>query len=1048
MHALTAWFIRNPVAANLIMALILLSGALALWGVRIEGFPRIPPNSLTVSVVYPGANAEQVADGITGRIEEAVTGTPGVRRITSFAGEDFGVVTIEARSGYSLQRLVDDTRIKVDAIETFPDGAERPQIQRDEFDFAAMIVQLHGDADQLTLQRLGDRLRQDLLAQPEISQLRSWGERRIDLIVTPDPDALQKYGLTLSELAALIRQESVLYRTGELRTLGGRIELRGDARLDAAGPLAEMIVVRNTSGGEVRLGDFAQIRRGFDDDQTDVKFQGQPTVGFEILIGQSDNIIDVRAAVDRVTEAYQRTLPDTVAVTVWADQSSYITQRLELLRNNAIQGLIIVTVLLSLFLNPKLALWVAVGIPVSVAGALFVMRWPIFDHSLNDVTTFGLIIALGILVDDAIVVGESVFEEREKGGGRRAATARGVERVATATIFGVLTTIVAFSPLLTLQDPLGKVLSGFAAVVIFALAFSLFESKFILPAHLASIRIHRERRGPAARVWGVAQDAVSSGLTWLRDHVYTPAIVWTLNYRYGALAGFTAICVAVFGLMSAGVIRTAFFPEIPGSYAIVEVELDRSASYAMAEQAADQLKTAYETVNARYEDAYGATQARKLLVAVLGPTEIQIYAELAPEAERSIDTLEFVDSWRTETGVIEGTEVVRFTASDDVGGGFAVEATSRDPQALAAAMGQLTQKLNALDGVANVRDDLAGSRPQIRLRINERGELLGLTTSDIAALIGDEFGGFEIERFLRDGKEVRMIARRGDDARASLSDLSDARIRLPGGGLVPLESVASFESHYVVDQIRRSDLRRSAAVFANLDKTQISAPDVFDALADEIAELERTRPDLTIKARGELEEEARMQRRLIIAFIATMVMIYVLLAIPLKSYWQPLVIMSVIPFGVAGAALGHWAMGLPMSILSFFGIIALSGIVVNDSLVLLTRYNDLRQEGLDVPDALREAGRSRLRAIILTTVTTVSGLMPLMLESSEQAQYLKPAAISLAFGEIFATLITLLIVPALCAVGVDVFGPGRTGPEVDQPDDAPVEEPTPKAQPA
>ncbi|MCG8442178.1 MAG: efflux RND transporter permease subunit, partial [Caulobacterales bacterium] len=825
------------------------------------------------------------------------------------------------------------------------------------------------------------------------------------------------------------------YRTGELRTPGGRIELRGDARLDATGPLSDMVVARSAAGGEVRLGDLADIRRGFDDDQIDVTFQGRPTLGFEILIGRSDNIIDVRAAAERVVAEHRRTLPDTVSVDVWADQSSYISQRLALLRNNAVQGLIIVTLLLSLFLNPKLALWVAVGIPVSVAGALFVMRWPIFDYSLNDVTTFGMIIALGILVDDAIVVGESVFEEREKGGGRREATARGVHRVATATIFGVLTTVVAFSPLLTLQDPLGKVLAGFAAVVIFALAFSLFESKFILPAHLAEIRIRKERRGAAARLWGVAQDGVGAGLTWLRDRLYTPAIAWTLTYRYGALAGFAAICFAVYGLMGAGVIRTAFFPEIPGSYAVVEVELDRSASYAMAQQAADRLAASYDAVNARYETAHGAPQGQKLLVAVLGPTAIQVYAELAPEAERDVDTLDFVDAWRAETGVLEGADVVRFTASDDIGGGFAIEATSRDPHALAAAMKRLTERLIAIDGVSNVRDDLAGSRPQIRLRINERGRLLGLTTADVAALIGDEFGGYEIERFLREGEEVRMIARRGSEARASLSDLSRARIRLPGGAFVPLETVASFDSRYVADQIRRSDMRRSAAVFANLDKSQISAPAVFAALESDIAELERIWPGLTINARGELEEEARMQRRLIIAFIATMVMIYVLIAIPLKSYWQPIVIMSVIPFGVVGAALGHWLMGLPMSILSFFGVIALSGIVVNDSLVLLTRYNALRTDGLEVADALREAGRSRLRAIILTTVTTVSGLMPLMLETSEQAQYLKPAAISLAFGEIFATVITLLIVPAVCAIGVDVFGPGRTGPEVDLPDD-------------
>jgi len=1024
MHALTAWFIRNPVAANLIMAFILIWGVMSLWGIRIEGFPRIPPDTISISVVYPGATAQQVDESVTGRIQDAVTGLQGVRRITSYSMEGYGVVELQALGGYSLNRLIEDTRTRVDGISDLPARTERPQIVRDEFNFPAMIVQIYGDTDQETLQRLGRRLKEDLLAQPEITQVQSWGERRIDLVITPDIARLESLGMTLGELAARVQTESVLYRAGELQLSGRRLELRADERLHASEALRDMVVLTNASNGLVRLGDIAEIERSFEDDDFEVMFQGQPTLGFSVLIGQADNIMDVRTAVDRVMADTSASFPDTVHVEVWADQSTYISERLSLLRDNAIQGLLIVLVLLSIFLSPSLAFWVALGIPISIAGAISLMRWQGFDYSLNDITTFGMIIALGILVDDAIVVGESVYEERSKDPNRIRATERGVKKVATATIFGVATTIAAFSPMLMIQNPLGKVLAGFAAVVIFALIFSLFESKFILPAHLAETRIGGTAQHLPGRLWARLQAWVNSPLERFRDQLYVPILKHALTYRYGVVMGFAALAVLVIGLMANGTIRTTFFPEIPGSYATVIVNMDRSASYDLTLSNARQIENAYATVNAEFAqrpDVDGAP-AQKLMVAVLGPQQIEIYAEMKPEAERDVETLAFLNAWREATGALEGSDDVQFTASEDVGGGFAIELTSRNETALEDGIRRITASLNQIEGLSNVRDDLSSSRPQLRLRLTAEGRLLGLTSADLAQMVGDQYGGYEAERFLREGEETRITLRRSDDNRGSIADLESARLRLPSGDWVALTAIAEIESGFAPNDIRRRNLRRSAMVYAKVDKSLTSAPRVYAALSEELDALREDWPELRIAGEGELEEENRMQRGLLKAFGISMILIYVLLAIPLKSYWKPVVIMSVIPFGIVGAAFGHMILGLPLSLLSFFGLLALSGIVVNDSLVLLTRYNDLRAEGLDTQSALVEAGRSRLRAILLTTITTVAGLTPLMMETSEQAQYLIPAAVSLAAGEIFATAITLVLVPCVTAIGVDVLG--------------------------
>lgn len=1025
MDRLTSWFIRNPVAANLIMVVIFVAGVISLWGIRIEGFPQIPPDSISVSIYYPGASAEQVDESVTRKLETALEGLPGIKKIFSVSFDELAKVQVQKTDSYSLDRLLSDVKSRIDNIATLPLAAERPVVKREEFNFPAMIVQIYGLTDQHSLQRLARQVKETLLAQPEISRIKQWGERAYEMSITIPPEHLQSLGMSIEDVTTAIRESSVRYRTGLVKTTGGRIQVRADQYLEKQMDFENIVLVDRGDGAVIRLGDIATIENGFVDDDIYVLFQGEPAIGFEIIIGQKDNLLDVSRVTQRVLQQLRGEFPASVKLTTWVDQSDYISARLDTLKSNAVQGLILVFILLALFLSPKLAFWVALGIPISLAGTLAIMGWDIFDYSLNDITTFGMIIVLGILVDDAVVVGESVYSERQRIADRVVGTEAGVAKVATATIFGVLTTIAAFYPMTTIQNPLGQVLASFAVVVIIALLFSLFESKFILPAHLAEINIDNSHTSntPIRFYWSKLQSFLRGGLDFFNKNIYRPLLSHCIQHRYACLIGTIAMAILAFGLIKVNTVRVTFFPDIPGSLITVSIEMDKRASIGMTLKNTQLLRESLDSINEHFAKKAddGTPPVSKIMTAVIGPTSINAYAELVPDSIRKTSTLEIADAWRRALADLEGVVNLEVSGSEKTGGGFALEVFSKNELKLRDAVSQIREKLYQIEGVSDVRDDLRPGKPAIRFRLKPEGRALGMKTIDLATQVGDSFGGLEIQRFQRGMDEVKVMARVPDQARDSLHDLLTMNVRLPDGNFVPLLRVAYLESYYVTDVIQRRDYKRAATIQANINKQLISPREVFAAVnGSVIQELLKTNPGITIKPVGELEEETAMQRGLMKALIISLLLIYVLLAIPLKSYWQPLVIMSVVPFGFAGAIVGHMIVGIPVSVLSFFGMMALTGIVVNDSLVMMTRYNQFREEGMSDKKALIEAGSSRLRAIFLTTVTTVAGLTPLMLETSEQAQYLIPAAVSLAFGEIFATAITLVLVPVVIASGNDL----------------------------
>lgn len=1012
-------FVRNPVAANMLMFLILAIGGVALVDMRIEGFPKIPPDTIEVTVVQIGASAQQVEESVTQSLEEVLEGLPGAKSVSSISAPGYATIYIKKLDDYKLDRLLEDVKLRIDNVTTLPLTAERPQVRRAEFNYPALIVQIFGNVGQEELQKTAVALKQRLLALPEVSQINQWGERIREISIEIPPETLKAYQLSLDDVAQIVQQNSVEYRTGELKSEAGRIQLRSDGLARDMTDLARIPVFVGESGSIVYLDDIAVIRDGFEDSDVIVEFQGEPAIGFEVAIGSDGNLLKLNDAVNAAIASSDDLLTGQIQAAIWANQSSFAEERLNMLSSNALQGLLLVFLVLSLFLNFKLAFWVAIGIPVALAGTIGVMGASYFNYSLNDITTFGMILVLGILVDDAVVVSESVYESRMKIDDPHIATRDGVERVLVPTVFGVLTTIAAFYPMTVLNDPLGKVFGSFAVIVIIALLFSLIESKLILPSHLAETELGdmRQSKLKALRYLALAQGWVDTILERFIRTLYRPLLEVSLAYRWQTLFCFFAVMYLVTSLVSTGVIRTTFFPEIPGSIITVKMETDSRIQYDKSVENSRRIVAAAKSLNKRWQDEYQlkTPPIEKVMLAVVGASSTEIYAELSSPQLRPIGTLEIVDAWRKATGQLEGVIKLEFSGSEQTAGGFQIDLFTSDSASLDSTVNHVLETLSDINGVKEVWSNIQSGKPELRLQLNERGMALGLDGEALTRQVSNAYGGVEIQRFQRGTDEVKTYARFPEGARNSLHDLYQHEILLPSGTWVPLLSVASIESHYVPRWLWRKNFQNGATISASIDKDVASSREIYLQLNTALATWQQANTHVRLVPAGELEQEGEMADTLWNALLISSVLIYVLLAVPLKSYWQPFIIMSVVPFGFMGAALGHLIIGIPLSVLSFFGMLALAGVVVNDSLVLISRINQERCDGNG--NAVVDAACSRFRAIFLTTITTVIGLAPIIAETSEQAQYLIPAAVSVAFGLIFGTLITLILVPLLATFG-------------------------------
>ena len=1018
-----SWFAANPVAANLLMLLVILLGVSTVSSLRKEAFPAMEPDSISISVSYDSGSASQSEEGLTIKIEDALEDVIGIKTLTSTSTGSGTTVTVQKQSDYNLDVLLRDVKAKVDAISNFPADADKPVIEKAQRESDAIRLQLYGDTDRYSLQSLAESLRSELLANASISQVNFAGWLDPMMAIEIDEARLQAYGLTLSDVQQAINANSSSTATAVLRNDRMYLQLKASEQAYLKEDFAALPLISSSDGRHLQLGDVAQIRDTYDDTSASLsRFAGYDSIGLQVVSTGQDDIINTVSATREIVAQWHADgkLPQGVELAAWQDSSQNITDRLKLLVSNAGMGVLLVFVLLALFLNVRVAFWVAMGLPFIFFGTLFFMGEGFAGLSLNEFTTFGFIMALGIVVDDAVVVGESVYAVRQAEGDTLANTIKGTMRVAVPTLFGVFTTVAAFYALSQISGGLGQLYAQFATVVTICLVLSIIESKLILPAHLAHLKTHKSQSSNRfARAWQRLQHGCDTGLNLLNDRLYRPLIDLALTHRYAVVVLFIGLFMLVIAMPFNGTVRMSFFPEVPGDSVRASITMLNDASYGQTHSALKQLETQARAADRiLLDDQTLASGIANLQLLSEADQSGEVTVELRDDAPYDINT--FTRTWRSLSGSPEGVRTLSVQSRQGSIDALRIELRANDDELLTQAGNQLKTSLQGIAAVSGISDNLTPGQPQLQLRLTQQGRALGMTTDDLASQLYQAFSGQVVQRFQRNSDEIEVKVRYPEQDRQNPANVLAARIRTPDGAVIPLSSVASVTYGFTRDSITRIDGKRAVYLSADVDKEALSASELVARLqASVVPQLERQYPGLDIQFAGEAQEQAETQTSMEQVFLFAMLVIYMLLAIPLRSYIQPLLIMTAIPFGIVGAILGHWFNDLSLGILSLNGIIALSGVVVNDSLLLVARYNDLKSEASSLPAAISEACRSRLRAVLLTSATTFAGLVPLLGETSMQAQFLIPAAVSLAYGILFATLITLVLIPTLLLIQED-----------------------------
>ena len=1030
MNAVVAWFARNRVAANLLMAVIVGAGLLALPNIREEVVPELDPEIISVMVPYLGAAPEEVEEGVCARIEEAVASLTGIKKITSTAAEGVGTVLIEVLEGTETRELLDDVKNRVDAIETFPDETEEPIVQHQLVKRQVINVAVSGQADEKTLKRIGERVRDDLAALQGITQVELTSARPYEISIEVSETALRRYGLSFGRVAEAVRRSSLDLPGGSVRTSGGEILLRGKGQAYRGEEFESLILLSRPDGTRILVGDVAKVVDGFAETDQASRFDGEPAVLITVFrVGEQSAIETASSVKDYVKEA-ARHLPAGISLTTWRDDSQVLRSRLELLTRNARFGFVLVVISLALFLRLGLALWASLGIPVSFLGAILLM--PHLGVSINLISLFAFIVVLGIVVDDAIIVGENIHRHYEAGTPGLEAAIRGTREVLVPVIFGVLTSVAAFSPLLALGGTTGQMFRVLPLVVIPTLLFSLVESLLILPSHLAHLR--RAPLTAVGRAWGLFQSTFTRSLKWFIDNIYGRVLDWSLEWRYLTVTvGIGALMFSV-GLWFGGWIKFQFLPDVEADNVVALLTMPRGTPPDVTARALRQLEDSAQrmqqeverggqhvvahTLTSIGEQPFLATQFRPgsagVGQSVSGAHLGEINIQLVSSEERTVSSLDIGNLWRKLTPPIpDAVELTFSTSLVNAGEDINVQFTSGRLEDLERASEELKQYLGQYAGVDEIADSLLAGKQEIKLSILPTAETLGLTLSDLSRQVRQAFYGAEAQRIQRGRDEVKVMVRYPSSRRRSLADLETMRIRTPSGAEVPFELVAGLSLGRGPADIRRVDRDRAVNVTANVDESQSNSNEIIaDLQGTFLPDLVRRFPGLNFSFEGEQRNQRDLLNDLADGFLIALLAIFALLAVPLRSYLQPLIIMSAIPFGLVGAVLGHLLLGMDLTILSMFGIVALAGVVVNDNLVLVDYVNRRRREGLPAVQAVRLGGRSRFRPIVLTSVTTFLGLTPLLLEKSIQAQFLMPMAVSLAFGVLFATFIALIVLPS------------------------------------
>ncbi len=1032
-----AWFAANHVAANLLMFLIIVAGLISASSIRTETNPEFELNMIQVQVPYLGAAPQEVEEGVVLKIEQAIQDLQGIKRIRSSAREGSGSVTIEVEPDADLTQVLSEVKTRVDAISTFPALTEKPVIFKQEITNPVVMIALHGDLDAFTRKALGNELRDELLQLPSVNNVVYYGDRPYEISVEVSEHDLRQYGLTMSEVSQAIKNSSVDMPGGTIKSEGGDILLRTKGQVYTGQEFGALVLRTFPDGTRLTLDDVANINDGFVESDGYGRFNGEATATLQVVAGGQQNEIETAKDVKAYIAEKEKALPPGISLDIWIDLPKYLEGSLNRMQNNMISGAILVFVVLSLFLRMKVAFWVIVGLPITFLGTLWLMpTWPV---TINTMSLFGFIIVLGIVVDDAIIIGESAYTKIRADGHTLDNVIKGTHRVAIPATFGVLTTIAAFAPMMFVGGVVGPFFEAMAFVIILCLAFSLVESKLILPAHLVHAHIppvdeddlFRPQRKigyfeRVPRAFLKIQRHVQHGLHTLIHKYYRPLLERAVDNRGMTVTIFSAVLIFTIGLMTSGIARVVVFPEFAADFIQVEMEMQNGTAPHVRNAAIDQVEGALLELNDEYvrENPDSLPVIQNIGVFTRGDTGARMFVEIPFTSDRPFEMTEVTQMWRDRVGEIPGMKELKFQAAGHIGGGapLSFKLNGANYEALESAAAELADELATYEGLFDITNSAVAGGDEIKIKIKPEAEALGLTMSSLGRQVRQAFYGEEAQRIQRGKDELRVMVRYPIEERRSITDLENMRIRTPNGDEVPFESVAEVSFGKGYSSIVRLDRERTVTISADLDPERVEPQAIINSMSSEyIPELLSRYPGVNYGLDGSSQDQVDFLAKLALAFVAALFLIYALIAIPLHSYSQPLIIMSVIPFGAIGAVFGHIIMGKSISMFSLFGLIALAGVVVNDSLILVDFANKAVERGEKLRDAVINSGTERFRPIILTSFTTAVGLLPIILESSPQAQAVIPTAISIGFGIIFATIITLFLVPSLYMLQVDFF---------------------------
>lgn len=1047
MSRLLNWFVTNRVAANLLMAFLIVAGLVAWPNLRKKLNSDVTPNVLSVGVAWPGATPTEVESALCIPIEERIQGLEGVAHVSSLA--EAGVCRVFAELGLApdTPRVRDRIQASVDAIDSFPEDAGKPRVEELKPTEHALTLVLSGPTDIGTLRRLGEALRDEILDLPAVTRVELVGAPAQEVAIEVSERALRRHAIGFDDVAAAVRRSSLDLPGGLLRGAESEILLRTDGRALRGADFADLVLLSREDGTLLRLGDVASVVDGVSEDSIAKRLDGQPAVLIRVLQAEDQDLFRIAEPVHAVVERTRRRLPEGIQLLVWNDYSEHLRERLDLLLDNARSGLVLVLLTLLLFLPFRLAAWVSLGIPVAFLGAIAVL--PVFDVTINTMSVFAFLVTLGLVVDDAIVVGESIAARREEEPSPLRAAVDGVREVALPVSLAALTTMVAFLPIFFVPTVVGRTARELPIIVIACLLFSLLECLFVFPAHLA----HHGEGGARPRQPGLAalQSASQSALRGFVEHAYLPAIEFTLRWRYAVAAAALAILLLSASLLLGGRVESVYAPHLEGRYVRASLTLPRGSSQQRTEDALRHV----EAAAGRLADELARAEDAAVVLHVLGSLGEQPYLRqqnalspttwsqfeghhvaevellLSPPDERRIQSAEIAERWQALSGAVPGVMSSSFSSQTLISSSaLEIELAGARLDELRRAADDLSLALGRYRGVSDVSDSLAGSQQELRLHLRPEAEAYGVALADLARQLRQGFQGEELQHVQRGRDTVPVLLRYPASERRSLGDLERIFIRTPQGTRLPFTAVAEAELVPGASAIRRAERHRVVTVTAEVDDRKANPSDIVRSLrGDVLPAIAATHPGVSIRVRGQEREQAQTRASLERGLALALLGMYALLCLALGSYVHPLIVLSAVPFGIAGVVLGHGLVGWQLSSFSIIGMVALAGVVVNDSLVLVHAVNGRVAAAEPLRRALVGACSTRFRPVLLTTVTTCAGLTPLLLDPSTQAAWVRPIAAALAFGEIFSTAVILLLVPVLYAILDDLRAlPARLSP--------------------